>query len=338
MQDKQSGKGVGCLFGCLFVVVGVVLLASLATNGILAMGLYLKGGRTGLMDDQPQDQYPQLTTSWSYGEGDVTVARIPVYGVITREMDDGFFLADVDMVEGIIRQIRAAQADEEVQAIILEIDSPGGAITPTDEIYKALVDFRESSSERRILAFCRGLAASGGYYVAAGADWIVAEPTSIIGSISVIMQTLNWKVLSDKVGVTDVTITSGEHKDLLNPFKAVSEEDRAIVQELVNGMYTHFVEVVCRGRGMAEEALKPYADGRVFLPEVAQEAGLIDEVGYWEDAVAAMERLLDVDGVKVIRYEQPADFWSVFSSVKFDWSPQGLLNRSYPRFWYLWNP
>lgn len=339
MEQTTSSKGPGCILGCAFVLIVFLLLASLAGNGVMALSLVLgKGARSGFHKQEAVDEFPALNEVWSYGDGETRVVRIPVNGVITRYAENGLFSSSADMVETIIQEIRAAQADETIRAIILEIDSPGGGITPTDEIYKALMDFRASDDNRRIIAFCSDMAASGGYYLAAAADWIIAEPTTMIGSISVIMQALNWKTLSEKIGVTDVTITSGEYKDMLNPFRDVREEEKAILQAMIDGLYLHFLEVVCQGRDMTVEALKPFADGRVFLPDVALEASLIDEIGYWDSVMARCAVLLDVDSVKVVRYEYRSSFMDMLRGARLGITPQGMLRQASPRFLYLWNP
>jgi len=338
MIEQRKGKGFGCLFGCLFVFFVSILALSLLMNLILATGFAFKSNKP-FSRGEASDEFPALKATWSYGSGDIKVVRIPIHGVITRELDTGFFSPSMDMVESAIQQIKAATADEEIQAIILEVDSPGGGITPTDEIYHALRTFRESSEDRRIVTFCRGLAASGGYYVAMASDWIVAEPTSVIGSIGVIIQTLNWKVLSEKIGLTDVTITSGKNKDMLNPFRDIAPEERQILQDMVDGLFNHFVGVVSSGRTMTTNQVMPFADGRVFLPQVALEAGLIDEVGYWKEVMDACSLLLDVEEVKVMRYERPGSFWQALSSARFNFSPQALINKNRsPQISYLWNP
>ena len=339
MEPSVSNKGTGCVLGCAFFVIILLLLASLAGNGIMALSLAL-GQRSSkvFQKEVAEDEFPALDEVWSYGDGETRVVRIAINGEITHYAESGLFSTSADMVESTIQQIRAAQADDSIRAIILEIDSPGGGITPTDEIYKALMDFRDSDDSRLIIAFCRDMAASGGYYLASAADWIISEPTAMLGSISVIMQALNWKALSDKIGVTDVTIVSGEYKDLLNPFQAVNEGDKAILQSMVDGLYLHFLEVVCQGRNMEVEALKPFADGRVFLPDVALEAGLIDEIGYWDSAMARCATLLEVDSVRVIRYEYARSFMDVLSGVRMGITPQGVLRQASPRFLYLWTP
>ena len=239
-----------------------------------------------------EDEFPTFTEKWSYGSGDVKAVRIAVEGPIFRESEESFFGIKYDKIEAILRQIRAAKNDEAVKAIILEVDSPGGDLTASDEIYKALQDFKQSADGRKIIVFVRNMAASGGYYVSAPADWIIAEPTSIIGSIGVIMQTLNWKGLSEKIGLTDVTIKSGTNKDLLNPFRDVSPEQLAQLQEMIDSMYRQFFTIVQTNRNIEAESLKAIADGRIFSADLALKNRLIDQIGYWEDAVTKTAELL----------------------------------------------
>ena len=338
-QSVNRGRGPGCITGCAFFLVLMLLLISLAGNGVMALSLALGDAfRGGSADGEAVDEFPVLDEVWSYGDGETRVVRIAVNGVISRYAESGFFGTEYDMVESALQEIRAAQADETVRAIILEIDSPGGGISPTDEIYQALRAFRESDEDRRIIAFCRDMAASGGYYLAVAADWIITEPTTMLGSISVIMQALNWKTLSDKIGITDVTITSGEHKDLLNPFQEVSAEELAILQTMVDALHAHFLGVVCRGRSLSEEAVTPWADGRVFLPKMALEAGLVDEIGYWDAVMERCADMLGVESVKVIRYEYATSFLDLMRGVHLGLDAQALLRQASPRFMYLWNP
>jgi protease-4 len=307
--------------------------------GLVVSLIFNSGKPAAHFDGGGDDEFPALTEHWSYGSGDAKVARIAVEGVIMREGEESLFGARVNKIDLILRQIKAAENDDDVRAILLEVDSPGGGITPSDEIYKALMDFRESSEERRVVVFMRDLAASGGYYVSMAGDWLIAEPTTVVGSIGVIMQALNWKDLSEKIGVRDITIKSGANKDLLNPFIDVPPEQVAILQKLIDSMYQHFLGIVQDSRPIEPDKLKELADGRVFVAKEAVELQLIDEIGYFDDAVAKTAELLGETDVRVIRYEHRATFIDLFSSIK---SPglhfPGLGRAEAPRFMYLWSP
>ena len=158
----------------VIAVLGLGLCLSLLVNMVLFLVSSLSS-TSFRMARGGQDEFPQLIEQWSYGQGRVKVVRIPIEGVIMRYADAGFFGAPVDRIQQTLNQIRAARADDDVRAIVLEIDSPGGAITPSDEIYNELMRFKNSRSDRVVTAYMRDLAASGAYYVAMGADWVMAE-------------------------------------------------------------------------------------------------------------------------------------------------------------------
>ena len=331
------------LFWIVLVLFGLGLGVSLLLNFGLIVGMAVTHtSRPELMARGGEDEFPRLNERWSYGKGRVKAVRIAVEGAIFRERSEGLFNSQrYDKVEDILRQIRAAQNDDTVHAIILEVDSPGGAVTPSDEIYRALNDFKASSSARKVVVFVRDLAASGGYYAAMAGDRIIAEPTAIVGSIGVIMETINIKGLSEKIGITDVTIKSGANKDLLNPFHDVSPEQRALMQKLIDDMYNRFLGIVAKGRGVDVETMRPLCDGRVFSAEEALKLKMIDEIGYFDKAVAATKKLLGEKTLRVVSYEQPSDFFSLFGASS---GPQQMMKALDPirservRMLYLWKP
>ena len=325
-------------FWIVIVLLVLGLGASLFLNIGLAAALFGKSASAFTDTDAGVDEFPQLQEVWSYGDGDVKAVRIALTGVIMREGDDGLFAAPQDRIAMIEAQIRAAQNDDDVKAIILEVDSPGGGITPSDELYRALMGFKESATGRVVVVFMRDLAASGGYYVAMAGDWLIAEPTTVVGSIGVIMQSLNLKGLSEKLGVRDVTIKSGANKDLLNPFNDVPPEQLALLQGMIDSMYEHFVGIVARSRSIELGELKKLADGRIFVAHEALDLKLVDQIGYWDDVLARTAAMLDVDQVKVVRYEHHTDFFEWFSSMRSSLKPSSWLDLHRPRLLYLWQP
>jgi protease IV len=332
--SRASRKG----FWIAIVLLVFLLLLSLAANFGLFVGISMMGARNA-PKVHAMDQFPQLGEHWSYGSGEIKAARIPISGIITRQDSQGFFEENsYDPVETVLRQIRAASNDENIKALILEIDSPGGDITSTDEIYEELLDFKRGGNDRVILAFVRGLAASGGYYVAMAADWIIAEPTAIVGSISVIMQTLNWKELSDKIGVRDVTIKTGGNKDLLNPFRDVEPAQLAILQEIADAMHAHFLNVVTSGRGFDPADLESLADGRIFTVKQALENDMIDQSGYWPDVMDRISEMLGEEKIMIVRFEEKTSFFERFAGIRSPFDPGAWLNLRCPRLMYLWNP
>jgi len=307
-----------------------VIVLSLALTGLLL-------SRCRTEEDYPRDEAPQLTETWSFGNGEVKVVRIPIDGVLLRAEEGGFLTARSDKVESILTQVRAATRDPDVRALILEINSPGGGVTPSDEIYNELLRFRTSCPDRRIVVFFRDLGASGAYYAAMAGDYLIAEPTAVVGSIGVIMQTMNIQSLSEKIGVTDVTIRSGENKDLLNPFRTVEPAQLALLQNLIDDMQLRFSRIVAQARNLDPAARPDLFDGRIFSAGEALEQGLIDEIGYWEDALDRTAQLLETDAVRVVRYQSQKSFFDLLLEGKSPVTLPGLKLHG-PRFLYLWKP
>lgn len=334
MEQPRKCSHVG--FWVIIGILGLSLVISFAMNLGLMIGL--AGGGAASAGGKAEDEFPKLTEKWSYGKGDVKAVRIAMDGTIFRESGESLFAAKYDKIESVLRQIRAAQNDKDVKAIILEVNSPGGDLTPTDEIYRALLDFKNSAEGRKVVAFIKGIGASGGYYITTPADWIIAEPTAILGSIGVIMQTLNWKVASEKIGITDTTIKSGTNKDLLNPFHVVPPEQLAQLQELTDTLYQRFFDVVRTCRNIETEYLRTVADGRIFTADYALENKFIDQIGYWNDVAAKTAELLGQATVKIVRYEHRPSFFELFSEVRMPLSFSRLVESATPRFMYLWRP
>ncbi|MCU0781371.1 MAG: signal peptide peptidase SppA [Akkermansiaceae bacterium] len=319
-----------------------------ALTGILGLSLLINLTAVGLLsghrgparhESRGEDEFPLFAETHSYGSGTAKVVRIWYTGVLAREIDGGW-LESIDPVEDCLRQIRAARQDAEVAAILLEVDSPGGEVTAADEIHRELTLFKESDPNRKIVVLVHDLAASGGYYISVPADRIVAQPTALVGSIGVLLQTLNIQGLSEKIGVTDTTIKSGKNKDLLNPFRPVDPEQVALLQESIDTMHARFVDLVARGRGLKKSEVKPLADGRIYTAEEALERKLIDAIGYWDEAFAETCRLLGVDDLYVVTYQVEKTFLEHLLGVRprlpalQSWFSRAAL----PRRLYLWRP
>ncbi len=325
----SNGSKIG--YWIAITVLALMLFGSFLTNIGLVAALF---AGPEAEDDYPVDAEPLFEEMWSAGYGDAKVVRIGLTGVILRGQRERLFGYDPDMVESILSQIRAATIDSEVRAIILEVDSPGGEVTPSDEIHAALKAFKAGQEGRVVLVFVRDLGASGAYYAAMAGDYIMAEPTAIVGSVGVIMQTLNMKGLGDKVGLKSVTIASGANKDMLNPFEEVDPKHVALLQELVDGMQDRFASIVVESRGLESREL---LDGRVFDAEMALENKFIDDIGYWDDAVAQMEEMLGVDDLYIIRYQVKQSFFDALFQARLPNLPDLALAQS-PRLLYLWKP
>jgi len=254
-----------------------------------------------------------------------------------REVSGGLLGRPSDPIAEALTCIQDATVDEEVRAIILEIDSPGGEVTASDQIYRALMRFKEARKGRKVIALLGDVAASGGYYIAVAADYIVAHPTTLTGSIGVLISTLNVKELADKIGIRDVTVKSGENKDMLNPFREVREGELKLLQEAVDEMHGRFVSLVARGRGLSEAEVREVADGRILTARQALDVKLVDQIGYWEDVMAKTAEILGVPAVKVFRYEFKLTWLERLLMSRSDlafW--KALLEPQSPRLMYLW--
>jgi protease-4 len=262
--------------------------------------------------------------------GDKKIAVIDVSGIITSSGEK----AGMNMPESIREQFKAAKADDDVRAVILKINSPGGEVLAADEINATIKDFQEKS-KKPVIASMGTLAASGGYYVAAPCRWIVANELTITGSIGVIMHAYNYRGLMNKVGLRPETFKSGKFKDMLSGEKEpdldkLSTEDRQtrleerrMVQDLIDETFNRFKEVVKSGRDNAEKRNRgsgkalsdnwtDYADGRVFSGKQALELGFVDENGNLDVAVSRAKQIAHITNATLIQYREPFDFSSLF--------------------------
>ncbi|AHN22903.1 signal peptide peptidase SppA [Lysinibacillus varians] len=205
--------------------------------------------------------------------------------------DHQFFLNQLDNI----------LADDTVQGIVLSVNTPGGGVKESAEIYKKLLEIKE---ERQIPIYVSmdSMAASGGYYISAPADKIYAHRDTITGSIGVIMQSINYQELAEKVGVKFETFKSGQHKDMLSPTREITAEERAMMQDMINESYEEFVDIVEKGRNMSEADVKKVADGRILGGTKALEAGLIDEIGDEQAAIAALRQDFGLEDAVLFEY------------------------------------
>ena len=325
-------------FWIVIIALSLTLGVSLLIN-LTAVGLLSGSAAQVHLGSQGEDEFPQFAETHSYGSGDTKVVRIGYSGILTRQLDGGW-LGSVDPVEDCLRQIRAARQDDAVAAILLEVDSPGGEVTAADEIHRELSLFKQSREGRKIVVLVHDMAASGGYYISLPADRIIAQPTALIGSIGVIMQTLNIQGLGEKIGVTDTTIKSGKNKDMLNPFHPVDPEQVALLQESVDAMHDRFVDLIAQGRSLDKKTLRPLADGRLFTADEALKLNLVDAIGYWDEAFDETAALLGVDDLHVVTYQVEKTFFDRLLGVRMPLpSLRSLLSAAPPpRRLYLWRP
>lgn len=205
----------------------------------------------------------------------------------------------------IIEKLIKFRKNEKIKAIVLRIDSPGGAVGPAQEIY---AEVRKTQREKKVLVSVGSTAASGGYYIACAADKIVANPGSITGSIGVIAETLNVEELLRKIGLRPMVIKSGKHKDIGSPTRAMTEEEKKLLQEVLDNVHEQFIRAVAEGRQMPIEKVRPLADGRIFTGDQAKALGLIDELGNLEDTISWAAKLAGIKGEPEVIYPEKKKF------------------------------
>ncbi len=282
------------------------------------------------------------------GEGDTKVLLLNIEGLISNQKKRTLMgsQTDVGMVERVRETLEKATEENDIKALVLKINSPGGTVTSSDIIYHEIQRFKE---DRKIpvYAWVVDLAASGGYYIAQSADKILAHPTSITGSIGVITVKVNLQGLMDKVGVDWEVIKSGEKKDFLSPFRAITDEERKLFQETIDHFHERFVSIIAKNRkGLNSSQVKSLGDGRVFSSDRALKLNLIDQIAYRDEAVDLIKKDLGVDKIKIVTYRRSGEYKSNLYSSMPSQPVINLVNLNMnflpenpgPHFFYLWMP
>lgn len=246
-----------------------------------------------------------------FGTKETQVAVIPIYGFIS--IPESGPLSQSASADEIVRKLKNLSEKEEVKAVILRINSPGGSVAAVQEIYDEVIKLKKSG--KIVVASMGDVAASGGYYIASAADKIFANPSSITGSIGVIFETGNVQELFKKIGVKMEAIKSREHKDIGSPFRPMSEKERGIIQSIIDDAYAQFVDVVISGRKLSKEKALLLSDGRIYSGSQAKTEGLVDELGNIEAAISKAAEMAGIKGKPKVYYEEDrfGKFLSVFS-------------------------
>jgi protease IV len=306
-------------------VIALVLLCLLLVS-MFSNIKHMFGGVSGHSSLPSRAGIPRLEeTLLEDNDSTNKIAVIEVDGIITSELARG----GVTMVESIQDQFKVAARDRRVKAVILKVNSPGGEVLASDDINRAISKFQQDTG-KPVIAAMGSLAASGGYYVSAPCRWIVANELTITGSIGVIMSTYNYRALMDKIGLRPEVYKSGKFKDMLSGSKRdseITEEEKQMVQNLVNETFDRFKTVVSEGRNSSNRKNKDnpdargqtlsgkwadFADGRVLSGKEAYNLGFVDELGGWETAVRRAEKLAHIEKATLVQYQQIFDFSSLF--------------------------
>ncbi|MEK6526584.1 MAG: signal peptide peptidase SppA [Nitrospirota bacterium] len=281
------------------------------------------------------------------GSGADKVLLIELSGLISSHERDGL-LEQPNLVAQMKEELTRADKDSNVKALVLRINSPGGTVTASDVLYHELRVFKEKR-KIPVVASIMDVGASGGYYVAAAADKIIAHPSSVTGSLGVIMLTVNARGLLEKIGLEATAVASGPKKDMGSPFRAMTEEERAIFQGVIDSFYQRFLSVVQEGRrNLTTDEIRKLADGRIYSGEQAKALGLVDSVGYLDDAIELAKRQAGLTDARVVVYRRPGEYrhniysqllgggsgWTALSGLDL----MSLVRGGTPQFMYLWMP
>ena len=284
------------------------------------------------------------------GKGPNKILLLDISGIISEERQSrGMGLKEeLSMVDRLKEELKKAESDKMIRGIIVRINSPGGTVTASDIVYHELREFKKKTGAK-VIASLMDTATSGGYYVAVAADSIIAHPTTITGSIGVIVLKFNVQELLSKIGVEEESITSGDKKDLMSPFRPTTPEEREILQTIIDKLHHRFIDVIEQGRpALTRAAITRIADGRIFTSDQALEAKLIDGIGYLDDTINMLRDDLGMQDTSVIVYYRPGSYRGTIYSGGIPASPPcfNLISingkeLSVPpdvRFMYLWRP
>jgi protease-4 len=284
------------------------------------------------------------------GEGKPKILLIDLDGVISfKEETDSLKLTTAPSKVAFFREaLTKAETDPNIAGVVVRINSPGGSVAASDTIYHEIMNFRQKK-HIPVEAYIMELGASGGYYVASACDRIIASPAAITGSIGVIAMKVNVEGLLSKIGVSDETYKSGAMKDFWSPFHPSTPEEKKMLQDIIDRLYSRFLDVVCANRQklLTRQEVKALADGRIFTADQAHEAKLVDNVEYLDEAIDSMKKSLNIERARVVTYARPGTFkFNIYSEMPLQMSSTvDLISKtandlffSGVQFMYLWRP
>ena len=270
------------------------------TAGLVAVVLVVGASGSTISSAAYEEEYVS-------GGGPEKIAVVPVEGLIAPAPSTVPGTEPTSTPEGLADALQQAKEDGSVAAVVLEVNSPGGGVTASDEMHQSILDFKEQTGLPVVVSM-QDMAASGGYYISTAADRIVAYEATLTGSLGVVIPLRNFSEASKKYGITQKYIKSGKFKTMSSAWNDLTPEEREIFQSIVDQEYDEFVRVIVEGRGLPEERVREIADGRLYSGEQAKELGLVDSFGGLDEAAAISRNLAGVEEATVVRYVQRPTF------------------------------
>ena len=321
---------------CLILLFPLLSMIACAPSGSFKI--------TALPADQTVQEQVVYKAPWTVSD---RVVLIDVSGVLMNGAMPRLLSEGENPVAFTVERLDAAAKDPRVKAVVFRVNSPGGSVTASDVLYQEVLEFKKKT-KKPVIAYFQDVAASGAYYLACACDEIDAQRTCVTGSIGVIMQTVDLTGSMNKLGITADAIKSGPYKDAGSPLRPMKNEERAVFQGIVDGMYQQFLEVVQAGRPkLSREQITKLADGRVYTAQQALESGLIDRICTLSEALDTAKQRAGINEAQVVIYHRPQD-WKPNIYAQGQGGPMGqtinLLNINMPGNWtkhpifmYIWN-
>jgi len=324
---------------CVLLIVGTICAA--ASGCLVFVNLDLAAGKTAY-----EEAVLAPAKSWWTG---AKIALIDLHGVISKHYGSSGLLSrgpGPDPVSDMREALARAAGDDNVKAVVLRIDSPGGYVAWCDTLHREVLRFKQETG-KPVVASITNLGASGGYYVACGADRIRAAPGAAVGSIGVVALFLNLQRLADKLGVETQVIKSADKKDMGGLWRALTDDERRVMQSMIDEYYGRFIDIVLAARrGLTRETLLPLADGRIVTAGQAARSGLIDRVAYLDESIAEARQLAGVDDAALVTYRRGGEYkHNIYSGAPpapvtniFNVDLGEAFGVHEPGFYYIWTP
>lgn len=312
----------------VFIILAIILVSSLWIGAIVFFFTRSSGSGGEFAGEFKEKVVDEGNTD--------KVVMIGLSGVITSEATGPEVINDDD----VDKQLDQAVDDDNVVAVILDLDTPGGEVVASDNINRQVQKVRRA--RKPVVALMNATAASGGYYIAAASNEIVANSETLTGSIGVILTVFNVEGAASKLGIEEIVIKSGPHKDIASPFRPIPPDEQKILQDLVDQSYARFIDVVARGREMESAKVRELADGRIYSGAQAQRLGLVDRLGDRDTAFNRAKALAKAPGAQLVRYEKSVSLGQLLNPLGAA-AQRGTLEQQTgihlrPTLKYLWLP
>lgn len=294
-------------------IIAIVIAVVIVLSGIVVSSISAAVS-TLFSEEATTKMDPFIERVEKEGNSSKRIAHLTLTGEITEGTGGGMFGASGYNHEAFLKQLDNVKKDDSVKGMLLTVNTPGGGTYPSDEIYEKIKEIKQKDKE--VYVHMGSMAASGGYYISAPADKIYAGPQSMTGSIGVIMSSVDYSGLQDKLGIKENVIKSGEHKDILSSSREMTNEERDILQSVLDDSFDRFVNIVKDGRDMSESKVRKLADGRIYSAQQAKSNGLIDEIGYEDETLKAMMKDMKLNDAQVFEYSEESNWFSSFGNTK----------------------